>query len=52
MEAFSEKKLDSVIKTTTKNKKANSFIKEMFKNTDDVNANLTFTNKESLYRIR
>ncbi len=51
MEAFSEKKLDSVIKTTTKNKKANSFIKEMFKNADDVEASLIFTNKESIYKI-
>ncbi len=51
MEALNEKKLDSVIKTTSKNKKANSFLKEMFKNADDVKAYLTFTNKESIYKI-
>ncbi len=46
-----KKKLDTIIKTTSENKKANSFLKEMFKNADDVNATLTFTNKESIYII-
>tara|TARA_R110002050_G_scaffold295071_1_gene453510 strand:+ start:185 stop:910 length:726 start_codon:yes stop_codon:yes gene_type:complete len=51
MEAFSEKKLDSIIKSTSNNKKANIFLKEMFKNADDVKASLAFTNKESIYII-
>lgn len=51
MEAFSEKKLDSIIKSTSSNKKANIFLKEMFKNADDVKASLAFTNKESIYII-
>lgn len=51
MEAFNEKKLDSMIESTSKSKKANSFLKELFKNADDVSASLTFTNKESIYKI-
>lgn len=51
MEAFNEKKLDSMIESTSKSKKANSFLKEMFRNADDVKANLTFTNKESMYSV-
>ena len=51
MRALNEKKLDFVIKTTSENKKANIFLKEMFKNADDVKASLAFTNKESIYII-
>jgi hypothetical protein len=39
MEPFNEKELDSVIKKTSNNKKANNFLKELFKNADDVSAN-------------
>jgi GLPGLI family protein len=54
MEAFNEKKLDSVYQTINKDKskkKMNSYLKDMFRNVESVNAFLEFNHQESLYKL-
>jgi len=49
MEPFNEKKIDSIYKIKNKkNKKTDKWMKDIFKNTPNVNAYLDFTNGESI----
>lgn len=52
MEAFSEKKIDSISKKMrTKKVKMDKWMKDIFKNTPNVKAFLDFTNGESIYYV-
>ncbi|MEE9406494.1 MAG: GLPGLI family protein [Polaribacter sp.] len=52
MESFSDKKIDSISKKLKEKKiKMNKWVRDIFKNTPNVNAFLVFSNGESLYIV-